>query len=53
MTNGKFDLLYDEVDSVCKVHVPKKRLSKKEVKISFKPWITKEIFAKMKYRDNL
>lgn len=53
VTNGKFDLLYDEVDSACKVHVPKKRLSKKEVKISSKPWITKEIFAKMKHRDNL
>ena len=53
MTNGKFDLFYDQIDSVSKVHVPKKRLSKKEVKISSKPWITKEIFAKMKYRDNL
>lgn len=31
----------------------KKGVSKKEVKISSKPWITKEIFAKMKYRDNL
>ena len=31
----------------------KKRLCKKEVKISSKPGITKEIFAKMKYSDNL
>ena len=53
VTNGKFDLFYEQIDSVCKVHVPKKRLSKKEVKISSKPGITKEIFAKMKYRDNL
>ena len=52
-TNGKFDLFHDQVDSVCKVYVPYKRLSKKEVKISSKPWITKEIFAKMKYRDKL
>ena len=52
-TNGKFDLFYDQIDFVCKVHVPYKRLSKKEVKISSKPWITKEIFAKMKYRDKL
>ena len=52
-TNGKFDLFYDQIDSVCKVHVPCKRLSKKELKISCKPWITKEIFAKMKYRDKL
>lgn len=52
-TNGKFELFYDQIDSVCKVHVPYKRLSKKEDKISSKPWITKEIFAKMKYRDKL
>ena len=52
-TNGKFDLFYDQIDSVCKVHVPYKMLSKKEVKISSKPWITKEILAKMKYRDKL
>ena len=53
VTNGKFDLFYDQIDSVCKVHCPKKRLSKKEVKISSKPGITKEIFATMKYSDNL
>ena len=53
-TNGKFDLFYDQIDSVCKVQfVPYERLSKKEVKISSKPWITKEIFAKMKYGDKL
>ena len=52
-TNGKFDLFYDQIDSVCKKHVPDKRLSKKEVKISSKPWITREIFAKMQYRDKL
>ena len=52
-TNGKFDLFYDQIDSVCKVHVPYKRLSKKEVKVSSKPSITEEIFAKIKYRDKL
>ena len=29
--------------------LPYKKLSKKEVKISSKPWITKEILAKMNY----
>lgn len=52
-TNGKFDLFYDQIDSVCKKHVPYKRLSKKEVKIYSKSWITRQIFAKMKYRDKL
>ena len=44
-TKGKFDLFYDQIDSVCKAHVPYKRLFKKKVKISSKPLITKEIFA--------
>ena len=52
-TNSKFDLFYDQIDSVYKVLVPYKRLSKKEVKIASKAWISKEIFAKMKYRDKL
>ena len=51
--NGKFDLFYDQIDSICKKHVPYKRLSKKEVKISSKRSITKDIFAKMKFRDKL
>ena len=49
----KFDLFYNQIDSVCKKHVPYKRLSKKEVKISSKPWINREILAKMNYRDKL
>ena len=39
-TNGKFDLFYNQIDSVCKIHVPYKRLFKREVEISSKPWIT-------------
>ena len=33
-TNGKFYLFYEQIDSVCKAHVPYRRLFKKEVKIS-------------------
>ena len=51
-TNGKFDLFYDQIHSVCKKHIPYKRLSK-EVKIFSKPWITREILTKMNYRDKL
>ena len=35
-TNGTFDHFYDQIDSVCRTHVPYKRLSKKEVKRSSK-----------------
>lgn len=52
-TNGKFDFFFDQIDCDCKIHVPYKRLTKKEVKISSKPCITKEISGKMKYRENL
>ena len=51
-TNGKIDLFYDQIHSVCKTHIPYKRLSK-EVKIFSKPWITREILTKMNYRDKL
>ena len=50
---ASFIFFHDQIDSVCKIHVPYKRLTKKEVKISSKLWITKEILAKMKYRDKL
>ena len=52
-TNCKFDVFYDQINSIFMKHVPYKKLSKKEVKLSSKPWITKQILAKMKYRDKL
>ena len=29
VTNGKFDLFHDQIDSVCKVYVPKKEALQK------------------------
>ena len=33
--------------------VPRRKLSKHEIKLSTKPWITKHVFAKIRYRDKL
>ena len=34
-------------------HVSRRKLSKYEIKLSSKPWITKEILAKKQYRDTV
>ena len=33
--------------------MPRRKLSKREIKLSTKPWITQEILAKMQYRDKV
>lgn len=52
-TNDKFDVFYDKVSSYVHYHVPRRKLSKREIKLKFKPWISQEILKKMKYRDKL
>ena len=52
-TNDKFNIFYDQINPVFKKHMPYKKLSKKKAKLSFKPWITKEILSKIKFRDRL
>ena len=51
--NTKFDILYDQISQFINSHVPRRKLSKREIKLSTKPWITKPIFAKIRYRDKL
>ena len=34
-------------------HVPRRKLSKREIKVSTKPWITKYILAKIRYKGKL
>ena len=41
-TNTKFDIFYDQISQFRK----KRKLSKREIKLSTKPWITKHILAK-------
>ena len=51
--NTKFDILYDQISQFINSHVPRGKLSKREIKLSTKPWITKPIFAKIRYRNKL
>ena len=38
---------------ITQCHAPRRKLSKYEIKLSTKPWITKDILAKIRYRDKL
>ena len=51
--NTKFNIFYDQISQFINSHVPRRKLSKREIKLSTKPWITKEILAKMQYRDKV
>ena len=53
--NTKFDIFYDQISQFINYHVnvPCRKLSKREIKLSTKPWITKHVLAKIRYRDKL
>ena len=51
--NTKFNIFYDQISQFINSHVPCRKLSKCEIKLSTKPWITQEILAKMQYRDKV
>ena len=47
--NTKFDIFYDQISQFINYHVnvPLRKLSKREIKLSTKPWITKHVLAKI------
>lgn len=45
--NTKFNIFYDQIPQLINSHVPRRKLSKREIKLSIRPWISKEILAKM------
>ena len=51
--NTIFDIFYDRISQFMNCHVPRRKLSKHEIKLCTKPWITKPIVAKIRYRDKL
>ena len=51
--NTKFDIFYDQISQFINSHVPRRKLSKREIRLSTKPWITKHILVKIRYRDKL
>ena len=51
--NQSFNSFFDEIDSLVNRYIPLKKLTKKEVKSHFKPWITIGIRNSMKRRDKI
>ena len=51
--NIKFNIFYDQISQFINSHVPRRKLSKRKIKLSTKPWITQEILAKLQYRDKV
>ncbi len=52
-SNYSFDRFYEKIISVVDKHAPLKKVSKKELKLESKPWITPGILASIKRRDLL
>ena len=48
-----FNSFLNELNSLIDIHAPIKKLSKRQLKLATKPWITKGILTSMKIRDNL
>jgi len=51
--NTKFNIFYNQISQFINSHVPRRKLSKREIKLSTKPWFIKEILVKMQYRDKV
>ena len=51
--NLSFKQLYSTVDSLINKHMPLQKLTKKELKLKEKPWISKQISQKIAVRDHL
>ena len=49
--NKSFTLLEQKINSIIDKHMPLRKLTKKEIKLKKKPWITNEIRAQMRKRD--
>ena len=51
--NTMFDLFYDKISKIVDLHIPVKQLSKREVKIQSKPWITPGIRVSIRVKNRL
>ena len=48
-----FDLFYSKTSKIIDKHIPVKELSKKELKLKSKPWITKAIRKSINIKNNI
>ena len=49
----KFDYFYETLSNLVDKHVPSKKMTKKDIKLHSKPWITSKIVRLIRYRDRL
>ena len=49
--NNSFNLYFDQINDVIDKHLPLRKMTKKEVKSKFKPWITYGLRNSMRRRD--
>ena len=48
-----FNTFYTKLSTMVESHVPTKKMTKKDIKLHSKPWITPKIVKLIKYRDRL
>lgn len=51
--NDSFEIFYSQINNLVNKHVPMIKLTKKQINLCRKPWITKEIIKSMNERDKL
>ena len=51
--NHSFNKFYEQIEKLMDKYLPLKKISKKDHKRKYKPWITNGILASMKRRDKL
>ena len=51
--NNSFDNFFNTLSRIIDKHMPLRKITKKEYKQKFKPWITNEILRKMRQRDKI
>ena len=51
--DNKFDYFYETLSNLVDKHVPSKKMTKKDIKLHSKLWITSKIVRLIRYRDRL
>ena len=51
--NQMFDLFYIKLSGIIDAHIPIKKLSKQELKIKYKPWITRAIRVSIQEKNRI
>ena len=53
IVKGKIKMVYDKLNKLTNKHAPLKKMSKRKIKQSAKPWITKAIRRSIKIKNKL